>query len=80
METRIDLSDILAYCAAHIEDYKMKERIALNKIDRMRCPFSFCGDFFDEFSECVGEYLLDHDIDEDEFFEEYDIEDVFWAE
>lgn len=63
------------YCREKIEDYDLKVKIALERIDRMRYPLFMADDaLYSEILEKVEEYCDDHGIDSSKF----DVEEIFW--
>ena len=74
---RISLFTLRHYCESHIENYSLLESLALDRIDHMGCPLSMaCPELERAMTECIEEYCEEHNKDS----EDYDTEDVFWAE
>ena len=69
-------STLLNYCRENIEDFAIMESLALKAIDKMRCPLSMAfPPLYDAMSEAVENYCIDNDLEND-----FDIEDIFWAD
>ena len=67
--------ELFDYCKSVIEDFEHLEKIALRKIDRMRCPLSSaCPELYDAMSDAIDEYCEDHEIEND-----FDPEEIFFA-
>ena len=77
---KIDLHDAYRYCKEHIPMFAEKEAIALDLIDRMRCPL-FQTDLYDEMDGAMADYCDEHDLDYDKLVDdgELEIEEIFWA-
>jgi len=64
------------YCAVMIDHFNLKEFLALETIDRDRCPLSMANErLYNEMESAISDYCEDNEID----LEEYDIdtEDIF---
>lgn len=67
------LKEIVAYCAANIEDFDEKVKLALGYMDRRRCPLSQAAPvFYDELCEAVCEWAEANDVN----LEGFDVEEV----
>jgi hypothetical protein len=65
------LKEIAAYVAEHIEDYEMKVHIALNRIDRMRCPLSMADPIlYDEIEDAIKDWCDDNEFSYDDWDED----------
>lgn len=72
------LKEIARYCAANIEDYEPRVQVAIGLIDRMRCPLSQADpSLYDSMQSCTEEWAEENDVELDE---DFDVEDVLWAE
>ena len=75
------LKEIAAYCADHIEDYEVRVQLALNRIDRMRCPLDMAApDLFQEMYDAIADWCDDNDISYDDWDDDsrIDPEDVLF--
>lgn len=80
METNEIISTLAEYCKNNIEDFELLEALALNNIDRMRCPLSMaCPQLDSAMCECIEEWAEDNDMDIDEIWENVSVDDIFWA-
>ena len=71
------MKKILEYCKAHIEDWDVLEAFALRGIDHMRCPLSMaCPELYYEMESAIADYCEDNELNPDD----YDVEEVFWAD
>lgn len=76
MDNEKVLLEIAQICVDEIECWAAHEEIALNNMDRMRCPLYMADEqLYDSILEKIEDYAFDNDIDADEI----DPEDVFWA-
>ena len=74
-----ELKEVVAYCAANIEDWDAKCDLALGMIGR-RMPIDY--GFRNEIEDCVAEWCEDNEVSLD-FFEDWDDvaeEIVLWTE
>jgi hypothetical protein len=72
------MKEIAAYCAANIEDYELRVQVALGLIDRMRCPLSQADpSLYDQMEQYASEWAEENDVELDE---DFDVEDILWAE
>ena len=70
------IKEIAAYCAAHIEDYEERVKIALGIMDRMRCPLSQAApSLYDEMQQCASDWAEDNDYSVD-FMEGIDVDEI----
>lgn len=75
-----ELKEIAAYCAENIEDYELRVQLALNYMDRMRCPLSMADErLYNEMYDCASEWADNHDYSVD-FIDGIDVEEILWAE
>lgn len=59
--------DLTTYMAQNIEDYEHRVAIALNVMDRNRCPIQFADNkLYTEMMDLVDEYCYDNDLDTDD--------------
>jgi len=64
------------YCRKVIDNYDDFEDLALDKINDLRCSLQYASpELYDKMADAVEEYCDDHDIEN-----EFDVEDVFWAD
>lgn len=74
------LKSVAAYCAANIEDYELRVQLALNVMDRMRCPLWMADERLDnEIRDCIEEWCDDNEVSID-FFDDIDTEEIIFAE
>ena len=67
------INEIAAYVASHVENYELYLQLALDRMDRTRCPFWMAADegFYNEITSAIEDWCWDHDIDYDDWdFEE----------
>ena len=81
----INIKELAAYVAANVEDYEDYLRLALKRMDKMRCPFHMAADdeFYCDIMHAIEDWCLDNDIDFDllDFDELIDGEDgIIWQQ
>lgn len=65
----------------NVEFYEDRLQLALNKMDRMRCPMRMADDgLYDEMCDAVEDWCEDNDIDFYEIDLEELIEGIIWEE
>ena len=72
------LNEIYNYCREHIDMFGEKEAIALDNINKWRCPLSQASDLYDEMYECICDWADENDYSVD-MLDDIDVEEVFWA-
>ena len=76
----INYKELDALCRQKIDMYDQKVEIAWDNIDKWRCPLDMAfPQLYDEIEEVVGDYIIDNDLDYDEFYEDFDIEEIIGA-
>lgn len=76
----INYKELDALCRQRIDMYDQKVEIAWDNIDKWRCPLDMAfPQLYDEIEEVVGDYIIDNDLDYDEFYEDFDIEEIIGA-
>ncbi len=77
---KIELKKIAAYCRSRIEDYDLRVKLALNVMDRMRCPLQVADYLlYTEIYNCACDWADDNDYSVD-FFDGIDVEEIIFAE
>ena len=75
-----ELKKIAAYCREQIEDYDLRVKLALNVMDRMRCPLQMADDLlYTEIYNCACDWADDNGYSVD-FFDGIDVEEIIFAE
>lgn len=74
--------EIAAYVRNNVEFFEERLQLALNKMDRMRCPLSFADEgLYDDISNAIEEWCDDEEVD---FYEIEDLEElidqIIWEE
>lgn len=60
--------EIAAYVRNNVEFFEERLQLALNKMERMRCPLRMADDaLYSEICDAIGDWCLDNDIDEDSY-------------
>lgn len=76
------IAQIEAYCRKNIEDYEPMCQIALNRIDKMRCPLDMAmPELASEIDGQIEEWAEDNELTAeqiDELMEEIDNEDILF--
>ena len=76
MERTELIETLYNYCAVMIEHFSMKEYLALDVIDRDRCPLYMASErLYNEMEDAISDYCEDNEIDLEEY--DIDVEDVF---
>ena len=58
--------EIAAYVRNNVEFFEDRLQMALNKMDRMRCPLSFADqELYDDISNAIDDWCLDNEVDND---------------
>lgn len=69
--------EIAIRCKEQIPFYEEKSMIALDYIDRMRCPLDFADEtLYNEIQEIIEDYCYEYELDPEDF----DAEEIFWIE
>lgn len=72
--------EIAAYVRNNVEFYEDRLQLALNKMDRMRCPLSFADqELYDDISNAIDEWCDDNEVDEIDYLDEI-IDEIIWEE
>ena len=72
--------EIAAYVRNNVEFYEDRLQLALNKMDRMRCPLSFADqELYDDISNAIDEWCDDNEVDEIDDLDEI-IDEIIWEE
>jgi len=67
------IKEIAAYVRNNVEFFEERLQMALNKMERMRCPLSFADqELYDDISNAIDDWCWDNDIDNDD----WDYEDL----
>lgn len=67
------IKEIAAYVRNNVEFYEDRLQLALNKMDRMRCPLSFADqELYDDISNAIEDWCWDHEVDN----EDWDYDDL----
>jgi len=70
------LHTLYNHCKSVISCFEEHESIALDKINRMRCPLSFAdSELYERMEEAISEYCEENGLNAEDF----DTEEVFWA-
>lgn len=60
--------ELAAYVRNNVEFFEERLQLALNKMERMRCPLRIADDaLYSEITDAIGDWCFDNDIDEDSF-------------
>ena len=71
--------EIYDYCREHIENFDLKERIALDNMDKWRCPLSMAfPQLYNEMQSCICDWCYDNEFSFEFNESDIDVEDVFW--
>ena len=66
------LKEIAAYVSSHVESYEDRLRLALDKMDKMRCSLRFTDfELFEDIVNAVEEWCDDNEVSID-FYEDWD--------
>ncbi len=56
--------ELAAYVRNNVEFFEERLQMALNKMERMRCPLSFADqELYDDISNAIDDWCLDNDVD-----------------
>ena len=70
------IQQMYKYCREQIHNFKLHAELALETIDRARCPLRMADSWLaDRMEELIGEYCEEHNLNADD----YDAEQVFWG-
>ena len=65
--------EIAAYVRNNVEFFEERLQLALNKMDRMRCPLSFADEeLYDDISNAIDDWCWDNEVKN----EDWDYEDL----
>lgn len=65
--------EIAAYVRNNVEFFEERLQLALNKMERMRCPLSFADqELYDDISNAIDDWCWDNEVDNDD----WDYEDI----
>ena len=65
--------ELAAYVRNNVEFFEERLQLALNKMDRMRCPLSFEDEeLYDDISNAIDDWCWDNDVDNND----WDYEDL----
>lgn len=65
--------ELAAYVRNNVEFFEERLQLALNKMDRMRCPLSFADEeLYDDISNAIDDWCWDNDVDNND----WDYEDL----
>lgn len=65
--------EIAAYVRNNVEFFEERLQMALNKMERMRCPLSFADqELHDDISNAIDDWCWDNDVDNND----WDYEDI----
>lgn len=76
--------EIAAYVRNNVEFFEERLQLALNKMDRMRCPLSFADEeLYDDISNAIDDWCWDNEVDNEDW--DYDDliegdEGIIWEE
>ena len=73
-----ELNEIYRYCRDRIPMFKEKESIALRVMDEYRCDLHNASDLYEEMLDCITQWADENGYSID-FFDDIDVEGVFWA-
>lgn len=69
--------EIAAYVRNNVEFFEERLQLALNKMERMRCPLSFADqELYDDISNAIDDWCWDNDVNNDD----WDYEDLIEGE
>lgn len=67
------IKEIAAYVRNNVEFFEERLQLALNKMERMRCPLSFADqELYDDISNAIDDWCCDNEVDNDD----WDYEDL----
>lgn len=77
--------EIAAYVRNNVEFFEERLQLALDKMERMRCPLSMAdSSLYDEIVDAISDWCFDNDIDVDYFDDWEDLiegdEGIIWEE
>lgn len=56
--------EIAAYVRNNVDDYEERLQLALNRMDRMRCPLRFADkELYDDICDAIEEWCWDNEVD-----------------
>lgn len=59
--------EIAAYVRNNVEFFEDRLQLALNKMDRMRCPLSFADqELYDNISNAIDDWCWDNEVDNED--------------
>lgn len=65
--------EIAAFVRNNVEFFEERLQMALNKMERMRCPLSFADqELYDDISNAIDDWCWDNEVDNDD----WDYEDL----
>lgn len=65
--------EIAAYVRNNVDDYEERLQLALNRMDRMRCPLRFADqELYDDISNAIDDWCWDNEVNN----EDWDYEDL----
>lgn len=81
----LNVKELAAYVRSHVDDYEAYLQLALNRMDRMRCPFYMAADegFHNGITSAIEDWCWENDVDYDELDLEELIEGdegIIWEE
>lgn len=71
------IKEIAAYVRQNVEFFEERLQLALNKMDRMRCPLRMADSYlWNEICDAADDWSCDNNVN----IEDVDLEDILWEE